>query len=321
MTEGAVLSAAFVVISVIAIGLGFGYAGYLDIGVPVLIVIIYLRCGVKYTILSGITSLLIIGFTLGNISAAIFMSQSMVLGLICGIVISRDANIIDDLLISSIIGCIVMIFVDINFSNLTGISLIKQSKEYLANYPYIAEGLKKELFYFLMGTLPIGNIFITYFFSIILGKKIKILNEFGYRKFLIVTKFRRYGSYISCSRTTVNIGVLSLISIFLLMKIPMLAGNTYIDIIFNSSKYIILFFLIQDSFTLIIRYIFSLTKSRWVRLIMQIILIEMLINYFVFTSIVIIIFNLALDNILNIKGKQEYILNELLEEKRELEAV
>ena len=55
MTEAAMLSAAFVVLSVIFIGTGMGYLGYIDFIVPVLIAVIYLRCGFRYTILSSIT--------------------------------------------------------------------------------------------------------------------------------------------------------------------------------------------------------------------------------------------------------------------------
>ena len=312
MTEAAMLSAAFVVISIIAIGAGFGYAGYLDIGVPVIIVIIYLRCGLKYTILSGVTSLLLIALTLGDIPSAIVMSQSMILGLACGIIIPREGTLFDDLLFASIFGCIVMVIVDINFSNLTGYSFIKESKEYLSYFPFITEELKQELYYFLIGTLPIETMFVTYFLSIILGKKFRVLNDSGNRKFLIITKFKNYGSYISCSKNTVNIAILSLIIITILGKVQFLASNIYFDIIFNSSKYILLFFVLQDSYTMSNRFIYSLTKSRLMLLISQLGILYMLLNYFKVTSLVIIIFNFAIDNLLNIRTKQLYILNKSL---------
>ena len=306
------LSAAFVVISIIAIGAGFGYAGYLDIGVPVIIVIIYLRCELKYTILSGVTSLLLVALTLGDIPSAIFMSQSMILGLVCGIIIPREGTIFDDLLFASIFGCIVMIVVDINFSNLTGYSFIKASKEYLSHFPLFTEELKQELYYFLIATVPIGNMFVTYFLSIILGKKFRVLNDSGNRKFLIITKFKNYGSYISCSKNAINTGILSLIIINILGKVQFITSNIYFDIIINSSKYILLFFVLQDCYTLINRFIYSLTKSRLMLLISQLGILYMLLNYFKVTSLVIIILNFAIDNILNIRTRQIYILNKSL---------
>ena len=308
------LSAAFVVISIIAIGAGIGYAGYLDIGVPVIIVIIYLRCELKYTILSGVTSLLLVALTLGDIPSAIFMSQSMILGLVCGIIIPREGTIFDDLLFASIFGCIVMIVVDINFSNLTGYSFIKASKEYLSHFLLFTEELKQELYYFLIATVPIGNMFVTYFLSIILGKKFRVLNDSGNRKFLIITKFKNYGSYISCSKNTINTGILSLIIINILGKVQFITSNIYFDIIINSSKYILLFFVLQDCYTLINRFIYSLTKSRLMLLISQLGILYMLSNYFKVTSLVIIIFNFAIDNLLNIRTRQIYILNKSLNE-------
>ena len=317
MIEAAMLSAAFVVLSIIAIGAGFGYAGYLDIGVPVIIVIIYLKCGLKYTILSGITSFLIVALTLGDISSAIFMSQGMILGLACGIIIPKEGTIFDDLLIASIFGCIVMVIIDINFSNLTGYSFIKESKEYLINYPFIAEDLKEELYYFLIATLPIGNIFLTYFISIILGRKLRVLNDSGNRKFLIITKFKKFGSYISCSKSTINIGILSLIAINILMRVQFLTSNLYIDIIVNSSKYIVLFFVLQDFYIMINIFIYSLTKSRLVLLISQLGILELLVNYFKMASVVIIIVNFVINNLLNIRSERTNLLNEILNNSAE----
>ena len=48
------LSAAFVVLSVIFIGIGAGYLGYIDFIVPILIAVIYLRCGFKMCIRDSI---------------------------------------------------------------------------------------------------------------------------------------------------------------------------------------------------------------------------------------------------------------------------
>ncbi|NJA16930.1 DUF2232 domain-containing protein, partial [Clostridioides difficile] len=96
LTEAALLSSLFIVVTIIAVSTGFGYAIYLDFIVPVFFCIICLKCDLKYTILSGITSLLIISLVLGNLGTAIWASQSVLLGIMCGYLINKPTMVMDD---------------------------------------------------------------------------------------------------------------------------------------------------------------------------------------------------------------------------------
>lgn len=312
MTEAAMFSALFVVISVLAIGTGFGYAGYLDIGVPVIIVLIYLRCGLKYTLLSGVTSLLLVVITLGDMPSAICMSQGMILGISCGILISRNQTIFDDLFYGSIFACFVMIIIDINFSTLIGYSFIKECKEYLVYVPFLSEYGKKNLYYFLIASLPIGTMFITYFLSIILAKRFKLLNDLSKKKYIIITKFNKYGTYISCSKRTINIGIIYIIITTLVGMNEYLTSQIYIDILLNSVKYVVLYFVIQDSYTMLNKFMYLLIKSKIVSLFVQVGSLYMLINFFKLTSIFIVVFNFVIDKILNFRDRQSATLDRYL---------
>ena len=119
LTEAAMLSALFVIVSLVAISTGIMYSMYLDMIVPIFISILYLRIGFKYATLSSITSLLIVALAIGDVPSAIWMSQGIILGLICGFFIDRKSAILDDILWSSILGCFIVVLVDVYFS--TGI--------------------------------------------------------------------------------------------------------------------------------------------------------------------------------------------------------
>ncbi len=112
MTEAALLTSLFIVTTIVSVSTGFGYAVYLDFAVPIFFCIICLKCDFKYTVLSSISSLLIVSLVLGNIGTAIWMIQSIILGLTCGVLLTKSTTIIDDFIYGSILGVILMVFVD-----------------------------------------------------------------------------------------------------------------------------------------------------------------------------------------------------------------
>ena len=102
MTEAALMSALFVVGTIFFVSTGLGYTFYLDFIVPIFFVVICLKCDFKYSVLSGVTSLVIVGLVLGNIGTAIWASQSVILGIICGVLLQNNTTIMDDL----VYGCL-----------------------------------------------------------------------------------------------------------------------------------------------------------------------------------------------------------------------
>ena len=174
LTEAAVLSALLVVSSITAIYTGIAYTMYLDMVVPIFICLTYIRLGYKYTILTSITSLLIVSLAIGDIPSAIWMTQGIIMGLICGYFIIRKGTIFDDFFYSAICGCFIMVLIDIYFSKLTGYSFIKDFDSYKVLFPTVDEKQMEILFSILVASLPISTILVVYIGTLFIGKK---LNE------------------------------------------------------------------------------------------------------------------------------------------------
>ncbi|MBS6024957.1 MAG: DUF2232 domain-containing protein [Paeniclostridium sordellii] len=260
MTEAAIMSALFVVCSIFAISTGFLYALYIDMIVPIFIAIIYLRCDFKFSALAMLICLVIIGLIMGDIASAICMTQSMIIGIMCGFIINKKTKMLDDLFYLSIISCFIMILVDVLFSNLIGFSIMKDYQEILAKVP-LSESVKSSLVYILIATLPLGTIIMTYFGSLFIGSRIKCLKEVASQKFYILKNIRKYANYIFCSKFTVYIGLLYL----LIIQIKDLAGvditHVYLLTVTETIKYIIYYFLIRDAYAYIRLYTYQRTKS------------------------------------------------------------
>ncbi len=314
LTEASMLSAAFVVLSVALIGSGMGYFGYIDFAVPVLTVVIYLRCGLKYTILSSITTLLLILFAIGDASSAILMSQSMIYGFICAILIPSKMNIMEDMFWGALSSCIAMLLIDFNFSKLIGTSIVTQCKEamegavqftssYFAGYADLSSSYLNTIFYLLIISLPIGTMIITYIFGIILGKKFGFLENEGMKKYKIIKNFKRYGSLILCSRKTVIIALVIILIGNILKIIPIINYVSYFEIFIESIIYVCYFFLIEDSLSVINKGMYILFHSRLAGLCIQMFIFIALINYFKAAFVLITACNLFIDFTFKIKYK------------------
>ena len=57
LTLASILTSLCVVITIFALSTGIGYGIYLDFAIPIFFAIVYLKCGGKYSILSGIVSI------------------------------------------------------------------------------------------------------------------------------------------------------------------------------------------------------------------------------------------------------------------------
>ena len=305
------LSAAFVAISVVCISIGLGYFGYIDFIVPAFTGIILLKCDFKYTILSCITSHILIIFIVGDLSSGIMMSQSMILGIVITYFIKRDGSIFDDLFYSSIAACIVVISIDINFSVLTGYSFLRESRDYLQVLPPIYEQYKHIILYLSVACIPVGTVIIGYIATLMLSNKFKIEHSCIIKKWKIIKSFKKCGALVSCSRKSIYVGIIGLAIILLINNFVLRDKYTYIAILFNSIKYIILFFIIQDSFGLVNKFMYSKINSRSKFIIYQLISIYFLIICFKTTSIIMVTLNLYLDYKFNLKLKYKSILNNL----------
>lgn len=264
MAEAAVLSAASVCLNIILIGSGLGSFGYIDFIIPIITVLIMMKCNnLRYSILSSAVTLIITIFTIGNVVTGLYIFQSMLTGFIVGIVLNMKKNsYVDDIIISAFFSCILMIIFDINFSNILGVSILKQSSELLEMFPLQGE-IRNVFYYYAIISVPLGTTIVTYIASIFLGRKINILNSAVKAKIQEFLNYKKTMSYILCSPIYFNISAV-LIFIFEVLGIisTEIENIFYLNIFINSLKYILLFCLFIDS----IRFISIFLRQRYNKL-------------------------------------------------------
>ena len=135
LTYGGMLSALIVAMTVCVTLTGVGYTLFLDIGLPIMIGLIYFKCEFKYTSICAFISLAIIFFGLGQFATAIWMFQGMMIGLICGQSIDRPSTIMDDFLNCAVSSSFIIIFIDIYCEKILGMSLMKELWQTVNTFP------------------------------------------------------------------------------------------------------------------------------------------------------------------------------------------
>lgn len=282
------LSALFVVSSMIAIYTGIAYTLYLDMVVPLFVCLIYMRLDLRHTLLSSITSLLIVTFAIGDVASAIWMSQGILMGLICGYFIRKKETIFDDLFYSAILGTFIMVLIDIYFSKLTGYSFMKEFDSYRDLFPLGSEYMAKA-FNIFVAMMPMSTILIVYVGALLIGKKLMILNENCTEKYMIIKNFKRYGSYICCSKKTYYFGIIYLILTELINLTGFEFKFVYFKTVIMAIRVVVIYFVLKDSFTFVIRGIFSKIKSNGMAQLIWLGDIYMLLIDFKSTFIILVI--------------------------------
>ncbi len=310
MTEAALMSALFVVGTIFFVSTGLGYTFYLDFIVPIFFVVICLKCDFKYSILAGVTSLVITGLVLGNIGTAIWASQSVILGIICGMLLQNDTTIMDDLVYGSILSVLLMVFVDIYASKLIGYSFMQEFKGYIKflNNNEVAN----IMYYLLIAMFPFGMMFSVYYLGLIFSNKLKILKNNSKRKYNIIKNFRTYSRFIGCSKK-VFYGCsiyLLIFQIFKFMNIEI--NNTYLITISTCVGYLCAYFVVRDGYNVIQNYILSKYQKVSYARYMSLGTILILLLAFKVAIILIILFNTVLDKRIDIRVRQSYILDKLM---------
>ena len=307
LTEAALLTSLFIVITIIAVGTGIGYAAYLDFAVPIFFCIILLKCDFKYTVLSSISALLIVSLVLGNIGTAIWISQSIIIGILCGVLLTKNTSIIDDFVYGSIIGVMLMVFVDIYGSTLIGYSFMEEFQGYanmLKNPKFI-----NIVFYTFIALLPMGTIFCVYFLALILGKKLNLLKGNSKKKLYMMSNFKTCGRYMCCSKKVFYTCASYILFIEILNLFGVKFEQTYIKTILISSEYVCIYFVIRDAFVLLQNYLLiKYNKVSYLR-ILSIVVFLSLIFSFKITTVVLVIINIILDKKIDIRIKQNIIVN------------
>ena len=297
------LSALFVVSSMIAIYTGIAYTLYLDMVVPLFVCLIYMRLDLRHTLLSSITSLLIVTFAIGDVASAIWMSQGILMGLICGYFIRKKETIFDDLFYSAILGTFIMVLIDIYFSKLTGYSFMKEFDSYRDLFPLGSEYMTMA-FNIFVAMMPMSTILIVYVGALLIGKKLMILNENCTEKYMIIKNFKRFGSYICCSKKTYYFGIIYLILTELINLTGFEFKFVYFKTVIMAIRVIVIYFVLKDSFTFVIRGIFSKIKSNGMAQLIWLGALYMLLIDFKSTFIILVIGSLIINYSMKLRDAQ-----------------
>lgn len=310
LTEASLLTAIFVVVTIISVGSGIGYGIYLDYIVPLFYFIIYLKCGSKYTVLSAVSGLTIVFVVLGNPGTAIWASQGIILGILCGILSEKKTSLMDDLLLGTLIGSIIMIFIDIYASKLIGYSFIQDFKEtiaYMAKYmtknvpafnnfpPEFIQNYFSTVFYVSITLIPLGTVVGVYIIGLFAGKRLNILKGETKKKYNIIRHFGTFSRMTYCSRNLFYLLVIYTMSFSLMNKYGIKTNMAYIDTIMNCFYYSGLYFLIRDSVAGIQGYMLSKGKSMGQVRLFTLLYLFMLISYFWVAAILAIIYFMTID--------------------------
>lgn len=310
LTESAMLSALFVVAGIFFISSVIGYQIYLDLVVPILITLIYLRCDFKYTLMSAITSLVLITFVFGNPAIGIWMLQNITIGFVCGFLITRESRLFDDIFYCSLFAAVILVFVDVFFSGIIGYSFISEAQGYLV-YIEGSEALKEVIFYLILAALPLGTVIMTYLCGLFLGKKLRLLNENGLRKFLYVRKFKRYGNLQYCSEKTIFAGIIYVAVMKLIGRNNILFKFTYLKTVLITMEYIILYFILKDSYCLVCNFIYKVSGKGGIVMIFQMAALYSLVCYFTVTALILTIGGLVIDKRFKVRENSDKFLNRI----------
>lgn len=315
LTEASMLSALFIVISIIALGSGIGYSIYLDVLVPIIAALIYFKCDFKYSVMSIISSLVIVFFVIGDVASGIFMIQGIVIGIGCGIIINRDESIYDDLVLCSILACIFMIFIDLYFRGFTGVSFLEEFKSMAESISDLVI-IQNVIYYMLTIALPMGTVLCTNLGAILFGKKLNILSENAQKKFLLISNFKKYGSFLCCSKKVIYMGIIYIFFAELFNYFNVFPNYLYLNTTINILKYVLLYFILEDSYTFMAKYIYSTFHSRIIVNVTQLVTLVLIVFNFKLASILLISLNIVINKKFNLRNKQFiYISNSKLENK------
>ena len=312
LTEGALLSALQVVLGVIFILAGVGYGLYMEMILPIMTAIIYLRCDLKTGILAGVNTLLLVTLGLGDLVSTVYMSQALVFGLLCGMLIGSINQLQDDLMLASLIGCVFLLILDFLTARLIGVSLLdSEGIDEMVQYwvPERAEQITQAVLYMSIAAVPVSSVLITYLGSLFIGHRLGILRGVSRQKYQLLRQYKGLYPYSYHSRKmtrTALVGILVCAFIW-----PYARGN-YLKALIASSGIILLYFLLMDFMKLIVQYLVEKGKSPMMISLLRIGVIFLFIEAFKLTSCSIILVGYMIDYKTPIRERQQQMLSSYL---------
>lgn len=272
LTLASILTSLCVVITIFALSTGIGYGIYLDFAIPIFFAIVYLKCGGKYSILSGIVSVLLVFMVVGDLAGALFMSQSFLLGIVCAYFMNKDSNLMEDMFFSSIFSTMLIIVIDIYTKSLSGASIITEFQEMITWLPY--KQYANFTFYCLIAFYCSGMCFCVYYLSLFLGKKLNILTQNAEKKYYVFRNLKLLNRFLCFKRPTFYLCCVYILIIEILNIFDFEIQFIYLRVILMSVQYIAYYYVIRDSLIIVKDFVMTYTKNAlYIRIFMYICLL------------------------------------------------
>ncbi len=274
LTLSSILTSLFVVITILALSTGFAYGIYLDFCVPVYFALVYLKCGKKYSILSGIVSVLLVFIVVGDIAGALFIIQSFLMGIICAYFMDKDSILMEDVFFASILSSFLVIFIDLYTKGFTGYSLIDEFEQMVRFLPF--KDYLTIFVYLLISFYVAGICFCVYYISLLFGNRLNILTKNAKKKHYIFTNLKLFNRFLCLKRNTFYISLAYILFIELLNLLNIKIDFLHLKVVLTTIQYIAYYYLFRDSIIIIQDYILTRSKNiSYVRLFMLVVLISL----------------------------------------------
>ena len=318
LTLASILTSLCVVITIFALSTGIGYGIYLDFAIPIFFAIVYLKCGGKYSILSGIVSVSLVFMVVGDLAGALFMSQSFLLGIVCAYFMNKDSILMEDIFFSSIFSTILIMVIDIYTKALSGASIITEFQEMITWFPY--KQYANFAFYCLIAFYCSGICFSIYYLSLFLGKKLRILTPNAEKKYYIFRNLKLFNRFLCFKRTTFYLCCLYIIFIEMLNIFNFEIKFIYLRVILISVQYISYYYVIRDSLIIIKDFVITRTKNvLYIRLFMWVCLLLFFVAFRI-QAFILAIISCFIDLKNSIRTHQKKIVDLFYEKKVDLRA-
>lgn len=241
ITQGGMITALLVVLGICMSIIGGGYWLYLDMMAPILIVLTYLKCGNKVGGMVSFSTLCLIFLLQGDIGGCVYLMQSFGLSFICAQLLRKKYGMMEDMLLASLGGCLLIFIFDPFIKVLTGVSLLDDLSLY---------GLKEWsvnqinlIYHVSIVAVPLVSMLMIYIGSLLLGNYLHLLDATQGKKYKQIKYYKQLSPWIYCSTQTIQYSLVSIVAIGFLT--PYLKRG-YIRTLCISVAIILLYFVVQD---------------------------------------------------------------------------
>lgn len=314
LTEGALLSALQIVLGLILLPTGIGYSLYVELLLPVMMTVIYARCGRKIGFLAGMNTVILSIFCFGNVVSAIYIGQALGFGFLCGGLIQRKGGFRDDLMIASLIGCVFLLILDALTAQFVGYSLLDTAGLDEIFYRFLPDGTEEMfqiIFYISIASVPIASVMMAYVGGLMLGHHMRLLRGEALEKYRMIHDFKVLAPYHYHSKKVIYYAIGGILCCYFLW--PFAKGG-YLKTILATSGLVLLYFVLTDFIKLIAQYLIDLGKTPMVASFFYFGMLIALMNAFYITCGMIMIVGCLIDVKASTRERQEQILKCYLKE-------